>query len=109
MESKINKVTFGWKGTGHRDRKGVNNNKQGRAVKHDEGGGGDDDDGGGWALCLAAHNIPVHLTLNPAGHWTARCHTLGLYRVPSHRQVLPSTLFQALGKKLFILGLHFSA
>lgn len=35
------KVTFGWKGTGHRDRKGVKNSKLGHAVKHDEV----DDDG----------------------------------------------------------------
>lgn len=89
VESKIKKVTFGWKG--HGDRKGVKNSKLGNAVKHDKGG--DYDDGGRWALYLAAHSIPVHLTLYAAGHWTARCHALGLYRVPSHRQVLPSTLF----------------
>lgn len=68
------KVTFGWKGTGHRDRKGVKNSKLGHAVKHDEV----DDDGIGWAKWLAAHGIPVHLTLSPTGHWTARCHALSL-------------------------------
>lgn len=48
---------------------------------------------GVWARCLAAHGIPVHLTLCPAGKWTAGNHALGFCGVSSHGQMLPSTLF----------------